>query len=118
MGFITGVITGIAISGAAAAWYLSKSAARVREQYQVERRLGVLGDQLEARTREIQAQVNAQFADLRARSIEVIPDGDPASEIGEIASTASEAAAGVEADIAAAATKTRKLRKALDDATT
>ena len=64
MGFVSGVIAGVAVSAAAAAWYLSKAGERYRDQYRVERRLGDLGDQLEARTRDIQASVNAQLSEI------------------------------------------------------
>lgn len=66
MGFLRGVITGVAIAGAAAAWYMSRSGQQIREQYKIEHKLGELGDQIEARTREIQNQVNAQLAERRA----------------------------------------------------
>ncbi len=67
MGFVSGVITGVAISAAAAAWYMSRSGERYRDQYRVERRLGDIGDQLEVRTRDIQASVNAQISELRTK---------------------------------------------------
>ena len=68
MGFLSGVITGVAVSALGAAWYMSRSGERFRDQYRVEQRLGEIGDQLEARTREIQTQVNTQIADMRAKS--------------------------------------------------
>lgn len=71
MGFLGGVITGIAIAAAAAAWYMSRAGAEVREQYQFEQRLGEIGDQVDARAREIQGSVNAQIADVRSKAEEV-----------------------------------------------
>lgn len=98
MGFISGVITGVAVSAAAAAWYMSRSGERFRDQYHVERRLGELGDQLEARTREIQGQVNAQIAELRQKvqDVEASTNGhhdDPV--LDEASAAAAEAAAEV-----------------------
>ena len=55
MGFMSGVITGVALAAGAAAWYMSRSGERFRDQYRVDRKLGELGDQLELRTREIQS---------------------------------------------------------------
>ena len=113
MGFVSGVITGVAISAAAAAWYMSRSGERYREQYRLERRLGELGDQLETRTREIQAAVQAQLAEMRATgdASTVTLDPDTAS--------AAEAAAEVEATAAAGDdAPTRRTRKATTDAAT
>ncbi|MEX2183591.1 MAG: hypothetical protein WEC14_04045 [Chloroflexota bacterium] len=70
MGFVSGVITGVALAAGAAAWYMSRSGERFRDQYRVERRLGEVGDQLEARTREIQGSMNAQLAEIRAKATE------------------------------------------------
>ncbi|MEO6207307.1 MAG: hypothetical protein ABIP77_05085 [Candidatus Limnocylindrales bacterium] len=92
MGFVRGVITGVAISAGAAAWYLSRSGERVRDQYRLERRLGEVGDQLATRTREIQNSFDAQFAEMRARSDAL----DPAK------ASAAEAAAEIEASATAA----------------
>ncbi len=47
MGFMSGVITGVALAAGAAAWYMSRSGERFRDQYRVDRKLGELGDQLE-----------------------------------------------------------------------
>ena len=68
MGFMSGVITGVALAAGAAAWYMSRSGERFRDQYRVDRKLGELGDQLEARTREIQSTVNTQLAEMRAKA--------------------------------------------------
>lgn len=118
MGFLSGVITGMAVSAAAAAWYMSRSGERFRDQYRVEQRLGELGDQLEARTRDIQGQVNAQIAEMRAKSEGVEGPAstnghDAAATLDDAAATAAEAAA----DAAAAAeTTVRKVKKAATDA--
>lgn len=67
MGFMTGVITGVAVSAGAAAWYLSRSGSRVRDQYRVEHRLAELGDLMERRTREMQTSMHAQLTEMRSK---------------------------------------------------
>jgi methyl-accepting chemotaxis protein len=101
MGFISGVITGIAISAGAAAWYMSRSGQQFRDQYRVESRLGEMGDLLERRTREIQSTVNTQFAEMRATA------GETATRLDDASAAAAEAAAAT----AAAAETARKPRK-------
>ncbi len=71
MGFLSGVVTGIAIAAGVAAWYMSRAGQEVREQYQFEQRLGEIGDQVDARAREIQGTVGAQIADVRSKAEEV-----------------------------------------------
>jgi len=106
MGFVSGVVTGVALAAGGAAWYLSRSGARFRDQYRVERRLGDLGDQLETRTREIQTSVNAQLAEMRSKSDALDPDK----------ASAAEAAAEVEAANAAQDdVSTRRARKPAKD---
>ena len=106
MGFVRGVITGVAVAAGAAAWYLSRSGERFRDQYRLERRLGEVGDQLETRTREIQSSVNAQMAEMRSRSDAL----DPAK------ASAAEAAAEIEASASAADdSPTRRNRKPAKD---
>ena len=104
MGFIRGVITGVAVAAGVAAWYMSRSGQQVREQYKFEQRLGELGDQLQARTAEIQSTVNTQLAEMRAKGQ---ADGDVASSNGHSASdtldAASASAAEAAADVAAEA---------------
>jgi hypothetical protein len=121
MGFMTGVITGITLAAAAAAWYMSRSGERFRDQYRVDRKLGELGDQLEARTREIQASVNAQLADLRARNQngsggthDAIGSAD--ATLDAAAASAAEAAAEVAAEVETKAAKVRrKAERASED---
>ena len=111
MGFITGVITGLAVAAGAAAWYMSRSGQSVRDQYQIEHRLGEIGDELERRSREVQSTVNAQIAAMQAKADEGtagVQDG-----LDAVAATAAEAAAEAEAD---AETVVRKnARKATTD---
>ena len=109
MGFISGVIAGVAVSAGAAAWYLSRSGERFRDQYRLERRLGELGDQLEERSKEVQATVNAQLAELRSKSNEAAVTLDASQ------ASAAEAAAAVEAEVDAAESPTRRTRTAKAD---
>ena len=104
MGFISGVITGIAVSAGAAAWYMSRSGQQFRDQYRVEARLGEMGDLLERRTREIQSTVNTQFAEMRATA------DATASESATRLDDARAAAAEEAAATAAAAETTKKPR--------
>lgn len=119
MGFFSGVITGVAVAAGAAAWYMSRSGERVREQYRVEQRLGELGDQLEVRTREIQSTVNAQLAEMRAKGQETAEAASSAAEgaaeqLDAAAASAAEAAA--EADAMTAKVK-KAAKGAAEDAT-
>lgn len=119
MGFLSGVVTGVALAAGAAAWYMSRSGSKVREQYQLEKRLGEIGDQMEARTRDIQSQLNAQIAELRSKSEGNGHDADAAAETLDAATaSAAEAAAEVAADVETTAGKARKAAKdAADEAT-
>lgn len=114
MGFLSGVITGVAVSALGAAWYMSRSGERFRDQYRVEQRLGEIGDQLEARTREIQTQVNSQIAEMRAKSkdaTDLATNGnghDAAAKLDEASAAAAEAAAEVGAAVEAAADETTR----------
>ena len=38
MGFLSGVVTGLALAAGAAVWYMSRSGERFRDQYQVDRK--------------------------------------------------------------------------------
>ena len=117
MGFFRGVVTGVAVAAGVAAWYMSRSGQQIREQYKVEQRLGELGDQLEARTREIQSTVNAQLAEMRAKSQAAVDEGAAAaSSNGHGASETLDAAAASAAEAAAEAEAlTTKVRKAAKD---
>jgi gas vesicle protein len=118
MGFVSGVITGVAVAAGAAAWYMSRSGERVREQYRVEQRLGEIGDQLEARTREIQSTVNTQLAEIRAKGQEVVDDagGSAASTNGHGAAETLDSAQATAAEVAAEAeAMTAKVKKAAKD---
>lgn len=117
MGFMGGLLTGVAVAAGAAAWYMSRSGAKVREQYQFEKRLGEIGDQMDARARDIQAQVNSQIAEMRTKS-GGNGSGSVEGALDDATASAAEAAAEVEAgveDVADDATKAAK--GAIDDAT-
>ena len=112
MGFMSGVVTGVALAAGAAAWYMSRSGERFRDQYRVDRKLGELGDQLEARTRDIQASVNAQIKEMRAEGAEVAPSpGDASRALDDAQASAAEAAAELAADVEAKAAKVKKAAK-------
>jgi len=103
MGFFGGVVTGLAVAAGAAAWFMSRSGARVREQYNLDQRLGEIGDQLEARTRDIQSTVNAQLAQMQGKAQAVADDvstnGHTASDtLDDVTASAAEAAASTAAE--------------------
>jgi hypothetical protein len=121
MGFFRGVVTGIAVAAGVAAWYMSRSGQQIREQYKVEQRLGELGDQLEARTREIQGTLNAQLAEMRSKgmggadetgTVASIDGRDVAETLDATAASAAEAAA---ASAAEADALTAKVKAAARD---
>lgn len=109
MGFMSGVMTGVALAAGAAAWYMSRSGERFRDQYRVDRKLGELGDQFESRTREIQSTVNAQLADLRAKGVDGASDATTGTEakLDDAQAAAAEAAAELAAEVEARATKVK-----------
>src|SRR5688572_18180309 len=107
MGFMSGVVTGVALAAGAAAWYMSRSGERFRDQYRVDRKLGEIGDQLEARTREIQASVNAQINEVRANHGGAATI-DPGTTLDDAQASAAEAAAELAADVEARAAKVKK----------
>lgn len=116
MGFISGVITGIAVAAGAAAWYMSRSGERFRQEYKVEARLGEIGDQFEARTKEVQAQMNAQIAELRTKGKDLEDAATDATNgagdhLDAAAASAAETAAGVAAEAEAVTTKVKKAAK-------
>lgn len=113
MGFMSGVITGVALAAGAAAWYMSRSGERFRDQYRVDRKLGELGDQLELRTREIQSSVNAQLGEMRAKSPDATGTSisDSAARLDDAQASAAEAAAEHAADVEAKAAKVKKSAK-------
>ena len=111
MGFLRGVITGVAVAAGVAAWYMSRSGQQVREQYKFEQRLGELGDQLQARTAEIQSTVNTQLAEMRTKSQDAAnssTNGHAAETLDAASASAAEAAADVAAEADAMTTRVKK----------
>jgi hypothetical protein len=90
---------------------MSRSGERFRDQYRVEQRLGEIGDQLEARTREIQGTVNAQLAEMRSKSQGATDSGSNGHDVGDALDAASATAAEVAAEAEAATTKVRRTAK-------
>ncbi len=112
MGFMSGVITGVALAAGAAAWYMSRSGERFREQYRVDRKLGELGDQIEARTREIQSTVNAQIAEMRVQDDDATSVASTVdARLDDASASAAEAAAELAADVEAKAARVKKAAK-------
>jgi hypothetical protein len=99
MGFVRGVISGVAVAAGAAAWYMSRAGSAFRDRFRVDRRLGELGDEIELRTRDVRASVAAQMD--RAR--EGVVDGT--STLDDARAAAAEEAAELAADIEAKAAK-------------
>ena len=112
MGFFSGVVTGVALAAGAAAWYMSRSGQAARDQFQVERKLGDIGDELERRTRDIQASVNSQIAQMQAKADETKDHGGAA--LDEVKASAAEAAAEVEADAETVVNKTARKASATE----
>ena len=112
MGFLSGVVTGLALAAGAAAWYMSRSGERFRDQYQIDKKLGELGDELEVRTREIQSTVNSQIAEMRAKGFDdAATTSDADATLDEARASAAEAAAELAADVEDKAAKVRKSAK-------
>jgi hypothetical protein len=110
MGFIRGVFAGIAVAAGAAAWYMSRAGAKFRDRYRVDRRLGELGDEIEMRTRDVRAQVNAQMTEARGR-MQGGPADDVAAGLDEARAAAAEEAAELAADVEAKAAKVKRAAK-------
>jgi hypothetical protein len=110
MGFIRGVFAGVAVAVGAAAWYMSRAGAKFRDRYRVDRRLGQLGDEIELRTRDVRATVNAQVAGTRERVQSGTVD-DVASGLDEARAAAAEEAAELAADVEAKAAKVKRAAK-------
>jgi hypothetical protein len=109
MGFIRGVITGVAVAVGGAAWYMSRAGSRFRDRYRVDRKLGQLGDEIEERTRDVRSKVTAQVADVRSQATgATAPSGDV---LDETRAAAAEEAAELAADVEAKAAKAKRAAK-------
>jgi hypothetical protein len=115
MGFIRGVIVGIATAAGAAAWYMSRAGSKFRDRYRVDRKLGELGDEIEERTRDVRAKVSAQVNEARSQAMgSSAPDA--ADTLDEARAAAAEEAAELAADVEAKAAKVKRAAK--DEAST
>ena len=74
MGFIRGVIAGVAVAAGAAAWYMSRAGSKFRDRYRVDRKLGEFGDEIETRTRDVRSKVTAQVSESRSQATGATPD--------------------------------------------
>jgi hypothetical protein len=109
MGFIRGVITGVAVAAGAAAWYMSRAGSRFRDRYRVDRKLGQLGDEIEERTRDVRSKVTAQVADVRSQTTGAPHEGGEV--LDEARAAAAEEAAEIAADVEAKAAKVKRAAK-------
>jgi hypothetical protein len=112
MGFIRGVIAGVAVATGAAAWYMSKAGERFRNQYRVDRKLGALGDEIDERTREVRARAAEQVAEMRTKADTDAAD-TVAGSLDSAQASAAEAAAEAAAEVEARAAKVRKKADAI-----
>ncbi len=110
MGFIRGVIAGVAVATGAAAWYMSRAGERFRNQYRVDRKLGALGDEIDERTRDVRARAAEQVAEMRSQAESDAPAA-VAETLDEAQASAAEAAAEIAADVEARAAKVKKQAK-------
>ncbi|HET9083163.1 MAG TPA: hypothetical protein VFN41_02075 [Candidatus Limnocylindrales bacterium] len=121
MGFISGVITGLALAAGAAAWYMSRSGSEFRERYRVDRRLGEIGDEIEVRTRDVREKAGEQVAEIRTQAEAQVSEirsqafggnGSGSSDaLDDATAAAAEEAAGIAADVEATAAKVKKAAK-------
>ncbi len=110
MGFIRGVITGVAVATGAAAWYMSRAGERFRNQYRVDKKLGALGDEIDERTRDVRARAAEQVAEIRSKDDGRGPETVTAA-LDDAQASAAEAAAAMAADVEARAAKVKKQAK-------
>ena len=122
MGFMSGVIVGVALAAGAAAWYMSRAGSEFRDRYRVDRRLGDFGDEIEVRTRDVRAKVGPMVADVRSQAEAQVAEmrsgamGGNGSEsatdtLDQARAAAAEEAAGLAADVEAKAAKVKKAAK-------
>jgi hypothetical protein len=121
MGFIRGVITGVGIAAAAAAWYMSRAGQEFRDRYRVDRKLGEVGDEIEVRTRDVRAKVGPMVADVRSQAEAQIAEmrsgsggngsAAPSDVLDDATAAAAEQAAEMAADVEAKAARVKKAAK-------
>jgi hypothetical protein len=112
MGFIRGVITGVAVAAGAAAWYMSRAGSRFRDRYRVDRKLGQLGDEIEERTRDVRYKVTAQVNEARSQGTGASAEGGDV--LDEARAAAAEEAAELAADVEAKAAKVKRAAKSAE----
>jgi gas vesicle protein len=117
MGFLAGIVTGVALAAAGAAWYMSRGGEKIREQYRFEEKLGELGDEIDTRTKDIQSTVQSQIAEIRSKA-EGNGSGSVDEALDDVTAGAAEAAADVEAGIESTAGKAKKAAKDVADEAT
>ena len=111
MGFIRGVIAGIAVSAGAAAWYMSRAGAKFRDRYRVDRKLGDLGDEIEVRTRDVRAKVSAQVDEARSQAMGSDAADAASATLDDAQAAAAEEAAEIAANVEARAAKVKRAAK-------
>ena len=122
MGFIRGVIAGIAVAVGAAAWYMSRAGAAFRSRTRVDQRLGELGDEVELRTRDMRSQMGEQMAGMRTQMNDQMAEmrgrtgasGSMDATLDEAEAAAAEEAASIAADVEAKAAKIKKAAKSAE----
>jgi hypothetical protein len=87
---------------------MSRSGSEFRERYNVERRLGEFGDEMEVRTRDVREKVGAQVAEVRSN---VTGESDVSEKLDDVQAAAAEEAAGIAADVEEAAAKVKRSAK-------
>ena len=115
MGFIRGVIAGVAVAAGAAAWYMSRAGSKFRDRYRVDRKLGELGDEIEERTRDVRSKVSAQMNEAREQAMGSNAPEAAADTLDDARAAAAEEAAEIAADVEAKAAKVKRVAK--DEAT-
>lgn len=114
MGFIRGVIAGMAMAAGAAAWYMSRAGSEFRQRYRIDRKLGQIGDEIELRTRDVRSRVNDQVAEARTRSTGS-PSAKVAEKLDEVEAKAAEEAAEMAADVEAKAARAKRAARSTDN---
>jgi hypothetical protein len=123
MGFIRGVIAGVAVAVGAAAWYMSRAGAAFRNRTRVDQRLGQLGDEVEMRTRDMRAQMGEQMAGMRNQMNDQMSEmrgrltgeGDRMmSTFDDAEAAAAQEAASMAADVEAKAARIKRAAKSVE----
>jgi gas vesicle protein len=118
MGFISGMIAGVAAATAAAAWYMSRAGSAFRDKYRVDRKLGELGDEIDVRTRDVRTKVASQVDDVRSNVTAQVDEarsnmtgGNGTEAVTESLDDVQAEAAEIAADVEAKASKAKRAVK-------